>query len=460
MHTQSLPFRLTALTAALLVSHAASAATNYVSSCTDDPAPSATLRNVINVSAPGDTVDLTHLDPTCSVITLTTGSAPNGPIVVGQAAGASGLGLKIQGPGANKLAISAANNTRIFTHTGAGELLIDGLTIEKGTVYGPNNTTTPQKGGCIASYGTLYLSNSTVSDCAVVSSGGSHAAGGGIYGVNVTLVRSSLIGNSAGPAPGATGFAVGGGIFAVGSLILNRSTISGNEADAPSGSLGVGGGVDSSGGLIAVYSSISNNVGAEALYAVLGSGGTASISHSTISGNKARGIQISSTGQFMLSDSTVSDNGSWGAYVVQLAPGTANISSSTIAFNGGGLCLENGGATTVRSTIISNNSTDLDGTNYTLSGSNNIVMQSLIPYPFGFVSSQGDPKLGPLQNNGGRTLTRMLSRGSPALGAGYNPSDVYDQRGYPFPRDTGATNVVDIGAVQFDTIFADGLDGT
>src|SRR5579871_3082001 len=208
-HTR--PFALTALAAALLSSGIAAAATNTVTSCTDDLTRSGTLRNTIASSAPGDTVDLSQL--TCSVITLTTGSAP---IAVDQAAGPTGVGLTIQGPGAGRLAISAQNQSRVFTHTGSGELVIDGLTIEEGTVYGPY-TATPQKGGCIASYSSLYLSNSVVSNCAVVSSGGTHALGGGIYGFNVFLHHSTISGNSAGPTPmGGTTYAEGGGVAATG----------------------------------------------------------------------------------------------------------------------------------------------------------------------------------------------------------------------------------------------------
>src|SRR5579859_1719455 len=116
MHNPSLPFRLTALAAALFASGMAAAATNIVSSCSDDLTLGGTLRNTVASSAAGDTVDVSSL--TCSVITLMTNATPNGPIVVNQAAGASGFGLKIQGPGAGKLAISGENQERVFTHTG------------------------------------------------------------------------------------------------------------------------------------------------------------------------------------------------------------------------------------------------------------------------------------------------------------------------------------------------------
>jgi hypothetical protein len=57
-----------------------------------------------------------------------------------------------------------------------------------------------------------------------------------------------------------------------------------------------------------------------------------------------------------------------------------------------------------------------------------------------------DPRLGPLQNNGGPTQTEALLPGSPAIGAG-DPNAVSlrtDQRG--FPRTTKGK--IDIGAFE------------
>jgi hypothetical protein len=57
-----------------------------------------------------------------------------------------------------------------------------------------------------------------------------------------------------------------------------------------------------------------------------------------------------------------------------------------------------------------------------------------------------DAKLGPLQNNGGPTLTMAPLAGSPALNKGVNPKHlVTDQRGLPR---TSISGKVDIGAVQ------------
>ena len=68
-----------------------------------------------------------------------------------------------------------------------------------------------------------------------------------------------------------------------------------------------------------------------------------------------------------------------------------------------------------------------------------------------------DPKLGPLQNNGGPTQTMALLPGSPAIDAG-NPSGctdglghllTTDQRGYPYRRpDSEEKTGCDMGAFE------------
>jgi len=448
----------------MLTTGVASAATNIVSSCSDDLTLGGTLRNTVASSAPGDTVDASSL--TCSVITLMTNSTPNGPIVVNQAAGPGGFGLKIQGPGADKLAISGQNQERVFTHTGSGSLVIDGLTIEKGNVYGPY-TSTPQKGGCIASYSTLILNNATVSGCAVYSTGATHALGGGIYSKGLTLSHSTVTGNTVRPTPqgpsAGTAAGEGGGIAMVGLLIVEESTISGNTAYAASGHLGFGGGVyGSGGGAIVLGSTVSNNVGYDALDLRLNTVDSALIAASTFSNNTRDAIDRRGDGKFTLSNSTLSDNGGTGLFIRQAKGSTSNIYNSTIAFNFSGTYLGQYGTANVQSTIISNNSgSDLNvASSISVSGANNLVIShGSFTYPAGFLSTNADPKLGPLQNNGGATLTRVLSPGSPAIGTGNNTEgSSEDQRGTGHPRST-SRNTTDIGAAEFDAIFWDGFEG-
>jgi hypothetical protein len=63
-----------------------------------------------------------------------------------------------------------------------------------------------------------------------------------------------------------------------------------------------------------------------------------------------------------------------------------------------------------------------------------------------------DPKLGPLQDNGGPTQTHALLEGSPAIDAGDNTdAPEFDQRGEGFPRIDPVTGIIDIGAFEFQS---------
>src|SRR5207248_2423488 len=70
----------------------------------------------------------------------------------------------------------------------------------------------------------------------------------------------------------------------------------------------------------------------------------------------------------------------------------------------------------------------------------------------GFLTGPGDiintnPLLGPLQDNGGLTLTMALLPGSPAINAGDNANvSDFDQRGPGFPRIVAG--LIDIGAFE------------
>jgi hypothetical protein len=87
------------------------------------------------------------------------------------------------------------------------------------------------------------------------------------------------------------------------------------------------------------------------------------------------------------------------------------------------------------------------GTNTaTVSGSHNLIGQVNGIVPSSLIVSTADPKLGPLQNNGGLTPTMLPQSGSPALGAGdASLAPATDQRGQPrspkAPSDLGAVQV-------------------
>jgi hypothetical protein len=176
--------------------------------------------------------------------------------------------------------------------------------------------------------------------------------------------------------------------------------------------------------------------------------------------------------------------------------GTLNVTNSTISnnsvigdvsgggaiFNTGDFSSRGGTVTVTNSTICNNTSSHLGGgiqNNWTLNLRNSIVADnSATIYPdIAFkLNSQGhnlienitgiwdtpaatditgfDPKLSPLQNNGGSTFTHALLPNSPAINAGSNALAVdfnnqplsTDQRGTGFPRIINGR--VDMGAFE------------
>src|SRR5438874_10331155 len=67
-----------------------------------------------------------------------------------------------------------------------------------------------------------------------------------------------------------------------------------------------------------------------------------------------------------------------------------------------------------------------------------LLLCAMMPMPAATITvTNTDPLLGPLQDNGGPTLTHALLPGSPAINAGdpnFTPPPLYDQRGPGFDR--------------------------
>jgi hypothetical protein len=173
------------------------------------------------------------------------------------------------------------------------------------------------------------------------------------------------------------------------------------------------------------------------------SGGTVTLTNSTVSGNSATagleggGIVNFNGGTVTLTNSTVSDN--------------------SALFGGGGI-FNVGGAVTLRNTILAGNSAstgpDCVGTltsgGYNLLGNDSgCVFTPATGDQVGTAASPIDPTLGPLQDNGGPTYTQALLAGSPAIDVvsqAHLAGLTTDQRGLPRPNN-GET-VGDIGAYE------------
>lgn len=288
------------------------------------------------------------------------------------------------------------------------------------------------------------LSGNVLLNSMVIRNGETSANGGGIYNLGTLLLYDSTVThNQAG---------YGGGLENFGSLFLQYDMIGNNTATT-----GCGGGIDNpgSGATLYLYAvTVSSN---QATHLLAGSGGgicnsgTANLTNSTVSTNSATGsgggIENGATG------STVS------LYNVTITGNVADADQNGVG-RGGGIHNLVSAIFHLRNSIIGGN---LQGTvNDDCFGTLDSQDYNLIYFPTCTVAGNTthnivsqNPMLGPLQNNGGLTLTHALLSGSPAINAG-NPSGctdannlalTADQRGFPRPFPTGGR--CDIGAYEY-----------
>lgn len=315
--------------------------------------------------------------------------------------------IVIEGPGADRLTIvrdSTAAPFRIFDLVGSTKTVtIRGVTIANGA--------TP-KGGCInvPVGGSLNLDRVVIQNC-------SADFGGGVFtGGSLVVSDSTIKSNTA---------TLGGGIF-VGEeavLVASNSTFVDNRA-------GQGGAINNNGDNSGVW-----------------------VTNTTISGNAT------------ISNVEYPDGGGI------LTFGPLVITNSTVIRNtsamGGGIA--DWGMTSLLNTVVAANvgsgSVDIETYGITSSGHNLIGNGPVIGMTDGvngdMVGGNGspiDPRLGPLQDNGGLTLTHMPLSESPVIDSGDNcvadggciaPILTTDQRGNGYPRKVGHS--VDRGAVESGT---------
>jgi predicted outer membrane repeat protein len=311
------------------------------------------------------------------------------------------------------VAKTVTSELRGFTVTGGvidgGIVILDDgtLTLTKSTVLGNSS----EFGGGINSYGTLMLTNSTVSGNTAGTFGGGISAGG-----ETTLVNSTISGNTAGT--------FGGGISAGGETTLVNSTISGNSALD-------GGGI--------------NNC---APFGPTPGAGRLTLINSTVSGNSASGEGggiYDCLGEMILVSSTVADNATGEGDDITRGEGALTVTNSL---------LEGGCADFPQS------APDVTSNGYNIESPGDTCG---FDQPTDQVNvSAGALALGPLQDNGGPTMTHALLPGSVAidvipeaecLDANGEPLTT-DQRGEPRPE-VGGT-MCDVGAFEVQPPAAEG----
>jgi CSLREA domain-containing protein len=285
--------------------------------------------------------------------------------------------------------------------------------------------------------GILAHSGSEVSVTNAVIQGNSANSGGGIVTSGVmTVTRSVIADNSA--TSGGGGILLGAG----GEITLIESTLSGNTTTS-----GGGAGINAFGAKITLIAStvsgnIESGVGGGGGIRIFGAAGSLIVINSTISGNSTAGF----------------GGGIYAGNGAAISIFSTTISGNT-ASSGGGFA-ESAASADMQNTILANN-TALNGSSHDCLGTIFSLGYLLIEDEFGSCSVTGtqtgllmglDPLLGPLQDNGGFTLTHALLSGSPARDAG-NPAGctgpnaallTTDQRGSP--RVLGAS--CDLGSYE------------
>ncbi|MCB0059159.1 MAG: DUF11 domain-containing protein, partial [Caldilineaceae bacterium] len=247
----------------------------------------------------------------------------------------------------------------------------------------------------------------------------------------------------------------GGGILNTGILTISHNALSGNGASAD------GGGIYNTGILTVSHSTLTNSHSFHGGGIYNGGGSLLAIRDSTFSSNDAYGGGgiYNNAGTLIVQNSTFSGNTAFGGGgdaggggIHNRMGGAVTISYSTISGNGasfgGGIRNYQSGTVTLSHTIVANSLSDYPdcdggitslGYNLDSDGSCNLTGPGDLP--------NTDPRLGPLQDNGGPTFTHALLPGSPAIDAGDdNNCPSTDQRGVPRPQGVAC----DMGAYEAD----------
>jgi CSLREA domain-containing protein len=320
------------------------------------------------------------------------------PLTLGELS-VSASQVTIHGAGARATRIDGQGASRVFNIT-ADNSALEGVTVTGGSAAvgsGPF----PGDGGGILVEGTSSTSftlnqSAVVGNTAALNGGGLSAPPESINSTAVSINASTIAGNR---ISGGLGEGMGGGVYVLGDISIANSTIAGNSVENA--------GLNQGGGVLAGIDPAETE------------GTSASLLNTTIAGN------------------SVAAGGVGGGFAIYNP--TAGIAT---AFD-------------VKNTIIAANSAGgapADcGTVVTAGSANNISSDASCMFTDAGSKQNTDPKLGPLEDNGGPTDTLALPVGSPALDAGTNVGcPVTDQRGVTRPQGSSC----DVGAYEREVVKA------
>jgi hypothetical protein len=390
----------------------------------------------------------------------------------------------------HQVTISGGGYARVFYVNTSISFTAINLTIANGAIWGDQAF-----GGAIYNSGTVMLDLCTLtSNSASGATWGSgsdgDAAGGAIFSEGtLTVHRTTLCGNIATggwsdattPFSGASGGeAKGAAICNLGNMAVERSLFVSNTIVGGTGGNGLSGGTGPPPGPAPGGGGM-GGTGGDAYGGALFVGGPSSLANCTLTGNQALGGPGGAGGNSAIIEDPQTgtwwyivpggSGGSGGAAcgAVYDATGVLRLTNCTIAFNssdggsgaGGGAGTSPGGkggngmavgglqtanGISVNCLLAGNSPTN--GTSGLIDAGHNLSSDASCAFTNIGSMNSTDPRLGPLANNGGPTLTLALLPGSPAIDAGdASAAPDTDQRGFPRPVGLAA----DIGAFEYGT---------
>jgi hypothetical protein len=373
---------------------------------TNDSGPGS-LRHTLAIANDGDTITFA----VTGTIALTSGGLPVNKSVT------------ISGSGSDQLSIDGNQALLVFGIFSGKTATVSGLSIRNGQVGIWNQGTLTVSNcaislnsvvGLLNDHATVSVSNCVVSGNSLggLSNDASHGPNEHTFDVATMTITNSVVSDNSGT-----------GVSNTGNLTIVNSTLRGNSAVQTD----LGGGISNGsfktpGTLVTVINSTISGNSAQDGGGIFSEYGFVSILNSTISGNSAGdggGGIANFAGAVQIANSTISGNSAvsgGGVYNVPDQFGAARIETGNTIFDAGASgqnIFNDGGTVTSHGYNLSSD----DGGGY-LTGPGDQI--------------NTDPLLGPLQDNGGPTLTHSPLSGSPAIDAGdpnFTPPPFHDQRG-------------------------------
>ncbi|MDP1615569.1 MAG: choice-of-anchor Q domain-containing protein [Methylococcales bacterium] len=310
----------------------------------------------------------------------------------------------------NNATIKRAGNSpdfRLLHIAPEGALTVNKLKLTGGNASVSDYSNYDKTGGAILNRGVLTLNDSILTGNSAANNGGGI---GNFYG-SATVTNSSIANNRS---------ANGGGILNKdGRLTLTGSTVSGNSSPLSNSIVNAGGGSYDCSGFIV-------------------------LNNSTISGNIGGGIrnQDVNTPFYSYRDEDI--------YYHQQCQ--LSIGNSTIAGNKGG-GVDNRGIMLLKNNLIANNTSDCNNSAALNLSGLNLIKNGACNAPL-----RGYPKIGPLLDNGGLTLTHAVLAGSPVIDkAPKSTCPLTDQRN--IKRDLLKAGACDLGAFERMTAIPAAVTG-